>query len=406
MGSDVDIVVTYNNGDIRFYVMGVLAGSANNVQLFNVSTQYYLGSSAFQGNGSDERMANGGRIYKADVWNRAISPAEVKAWAENPWQIFKAPPRRIWVASAATGPTYTFSLGVASLTSSGTSARLVATRRLAAAAGGFTLTTLAAALVAARRIVAAPGALSLAGTAASIKAARRLQAAAGAVALTGAAAKLTAARKLTAAPSAFALTGGTATFVYTSAPGGQGPTYTLTGGSGAFLLTASTARLLLARRLVAAAGAFSAAGSPAALVAKRRLAAAAGSLAIAAAPAGLRATRRLPAAVASFSLTGSTATFFYSPIDRPGDPTYTLTAVGGALGLTGTGIGMRARRRLSGGAGQLTLTGSTAQLVYSQQIAYARAPTGSGYTPKTVAAQHRPASAPSVRPAALQRNTR
>jgi hypothetical protein len=355
-----------------------------------------------------------GAFLESDYWSSSsdmvmagrslveLSPDEIRAFCLNPWSIFYDEEE----AEIVFGPTYTLPFDAGIFSAAGQAVSLKAARRLAAAAGGFTLTTLAASLLAVRRIVAAPGALSLTGAGANLKAARRLPAAVGAVALTGAAAKLTAARKLTVAPAAFALTGGTATFVYTSAPGGQGPTYTLTGGSGAFLLTASTARLLLARRLVAAAGAFSAAGSPVTLVATRRLAAAAGSLAIVAAPAGLRATRRLPAAAASFSLTGSTATFFYSPIDRPGTPTYTLTAIGGALGLTGTGIGMRARRRLSGGAGQLSLTGSSAQLVYSQQIVYARAPAGSGYTPKTVAAQHRPASAPSVRPAALQRNTR
>lgn len=347
-------------------------------------------------------------IVKASLrWDRAISRAEQAAvMSPAVWQLGKAPPRRLWVASAFAGPTYTLLTSAAGFSVSGNSARLVAARRLAAAAAGFSLISTAASLLAIRRIVAAPGALSLVGTAAMLKAARRLPAAAGAVTLAGAPAKLLAARKLAAVPGAFALTGGTATFVYTSAPGPGGPTYTLTGGSGAFLLTASTARLLIARRLVAAAGTFSATGSPAALVAKRRLSGAAGSLAITAAPAGLRATRRIFAAPASFSLTGSTATFFYTPIDKPGDPTYTLTAVGGALGLTGTGIGMRVRRRLAVAAGQLTLTGSSANLVYSQQIVYARAPAGSGYTPQTVEAHHRPVSAPSVRPAALQRNKR
>ncbi len=346
-----------------------------------------------------------GNIALSMVWDRVLLPAEVRAVSANPWQLFEAPDEDDFLV-AASGPTYTLGASSGAYALTGAAATVFARRRLAAAAAGFALTPLAAALKASRKLAAASGPLGMTASSARLVAARRLPAEPGAWALSASMGRLTAARKLTAAPAAFALTGGAATFVYTSAPGGQGPTYTLTGGSGAFLLTAGTARLLLVRRLVAAAGAFSAAGSPVALVATRRLGAAAGSMAIVAAPAGLRATRRLPGAAASFSLTGSTATFFYSPIDRPGGPTYTLTAVGGMLGLTGTGVGMHARRRLSGVAGQFALTGSTAKLVYSQQIVYARAPAGSGYAPQQIETQTRPGSASTARPSNTQRNCR
>lgn len=36
--------------------------------------------------------------YLALAWDRALSDAELKSVSENPWQIFKPPPRRIWVA--------------------------------------------------------------------------------------------------------------------------------------------------------------------------------------------------------------------------------------------------------------------------------------------------------------------
>lgn len=101
IGEDTDIVVTYNNGNIQFYVKGLPAGSATNSQAFNLATQYYLGSSAFLGNGTDERIGNGGRIYKADVWNRVLSPLEVRSWSDNPWRTHKAPSRRLWVAGDA-----------------------------------------------------------------------------------------------------------------------------------------------------------------------------------------------------------------------------------------------------------------------------------------------------------------
>lgn len=56
-----------------------------------------------------------GRLAYGYFFNRAISRAESITLLENPWQIFKAPPRRIWVASAS--PDVTLSLSGQSVAS-------------------------------------------------------------------------------------------------------------------------------------------------------------------------------------------------------------------------------------------------------------------------------------------------
>jgi hypothetical protein len=54
--------------------------------------------------------AGNGSAYYFAIWNRALSPAELASFYANPWQIFKAPARRIWAAAAPVGPiTGTFS---------------------------------------------------------------------------------------------------------------------------------------------------------------------------------------------------------------------------------------------------------------------------------------------------------
>jgi hypothetical protein len=350
-------------------------------------------------------IATNWTVLMVVVWRGTVPTSDrLRNLSSNPWQLFEAPDEDDFLSIPAQQYMLTAESGIFTVAS--TSAQLAARRRVAAAAAGFALTPLSASIVATRKLTAGAGSMAVVALPARLTAARRLYAAPGAVACNGAAARVIASRKLDAQCGTVALTGATATFVYTSAPGGQGPTYTLTGGCGMFLLSPLAARLLLVRRLVAAVGSFSAAGTAAQLIAARRLQAAPGALAIAGVPAGLRVARRMPAAAGSFSLTGNTATFFYTPIGNPGGPTYTLAAVGGALGLTGTGVGLRARRRMLGGAGQFNVTGWAANLVYGKQIVYARAPAGSGYTPRTTESQHRPTSAATTRPAAIQRNKR
>lgn len=396
------LAATFTSSEQRFYKNGVLLGSNNSFGATPYAANATLNLGCHTAIDRNPNLVVGFALRAA----RVLTVAEMNTIMADRYRLVENPQRRAAVRRIATGPTYLLAAVAGAFGLSLSDAGLAARRRLVSAVGSLVMAGSAAGLKVGRRLSAAPGSFAASYSPGALKATRRLSAAAASFATSGAGANLAAARKLAAESGVFSLTGGAVSFTYTPKPGGQGPTYTLTGGSGTFLLSASAARLLLARRLVAAAGAFSAAGAPVSLLAARRLPATAGTFSIVGAAAGLRATRRLSAAAASFALTGSTATFVYAPIVGPGGPTYTLTAVGGSLGLSGSAAGLRARRRLPGGAAQFAVTGWPANLAYSERIVYARAPAGSGYSSRTVDSTHRPTSAATARPAAIQRNRR
>lgn len=97
---DCDLGVSFNGSAIQFYINGVPAGSATSAQTFLLNMQYYLGYGP-QATGNPERIPNGTRIYRADVWNRVVTASEFAAWSANPWQVYKAPAARLWVATLA-----------------------------------------------------------------------------------------------------------------------------------------------------------------------------------------------------------------------------------------------------------------------------------------------------------------
>lgn len=388
------VFATFAPGYQALYLNGVLMAEGHDAGALS----YTATSSIVLGNGlADGRIPNAS-IKTALRCDHVITSAEMGTIMANQYRLARNPQRAPAVRRLLSGPTYTFVVATGGLVLSAANVRMTALRRLAAATSAYVLSGAAAGLTTARRLLTSSGVFSLSGAAGALKAARRLPVAVGTVGLTGAAANLIAARRLAAPPATFAFAGGSVNFTYAPIPGGQGPTYTLTGGAGAYLLSATAARLLLARRMVAAAGAFSAAGAPVALLAARRLPVGAAAFAAAGTAVGLRAARRLPASAVSFSLGGSTATFFYTPIGGPTGPTYTLTAIGGALGLTGAGVGLRVGRRLAAGAGQFVFTGGAANMAYGQRVVYVRAPDGPGYTSQHQETQRRSA--------ATQRNNR
>ena len=208
-----------------------------------------------------------GGIQLVAMWNRPLTDAEHQSLADNPWQLFKGPARRIWMPRAPLGAYV-----------------------LQAAAAVFGLAGAAALMAAARRLVAGAGSFNVAGVPASLRVARRLPASPASFALSGAAAAIRAARRLPAQGSPFVLAGGAAQMVYTPKQGPVGPTYTLGAAAGSFSLTGSPARLALARRLRAALGAFALTGAAARLPAARRVRADAGGFAIVGSAAVLKYT--------------------------------------------------------------------------------------------------------------------
>jgi len=206
-----------------------------------------------------------GGIQLVAMWNRPLTDAEHQSLADNPWQLFKGPARRIWMPRAPLGAYV-----------------------LQATAAVFGLTGAAALMTATRRLVAGAGSFGVAGVPASLRVARRLPASPASFALTGAAAAIRAARRLPAQAGAFALSGSAAQMVYTPAQGPVGPTYVLGASAGAFGLAGNSARLSIARRLRAALGAFALTGAAARVQAARRLRADAGGFAIAGSAAVLK----------------------------------------------------------------------------------------------------------------------
>ena len=56
--------------------------------------------------GSNNGEDFAGEIYLALIWSRTLSANEVKAFSLNPWQVLKAPTRRLWFGASASGSTY------------------------------------------------------------------------------------------------------------------------------------------------------------------------------------------------------------------------------------------------------------------------------------------------------------
>jgi hypothetical protein len=295
---------------------------------------------------------NTGSLSLVAAWNRTLTDAEMQSLADNPWQLFRASPRRIWmprIVSAA----YVLQAAAASFLLSATQAALSASRRLVAATGALTSGWTPANLIASRRLPASAGALVLAGGSASIIAARKLAAGAGTYGIQASTAPMVASRRLSAQPGAFVLSPGTVQMVYTPVPGPGGPTYTLTVTVGTFGMLGTPTAMQAHRRLSAGTGAFGLTSTAVALSAGRRLASSAGTFGASGAVAVLRVTRRMTADTSSF-----------------------------------------------------VVIGADGQLRYSAQIAYARAPAGSGYAAKSHYNDSRPATTSSGRPAATQRNLR
>jgi hypothetical protein len=293
-----------------------------------------------------------GGLLLVIVWKRTLTDAEMQSLADNPWQLFQGRRRRMWMSPAAFAA-YVLRVETASFLASVSDAVLTASRRLVGAVGALMTNWSPANLLASRRVTASAGAFAVTGNAASILAARTLAANVGTFGLTGAMAPMTVARRLAAQPGAFTLSPSAIQMVYTPAPGAGGPTYTLIASLGAFNVASNAGGLLARRLLPAASGTFVLAGTVAALLAGRRLPASGGAFAAAGAVAALCVTRRMPAE-----------------------------------------------------AGAFDLSGSDAQLRYSAQVVYARAPSGAGYAPQQHYNETRPAATSGSRPAATQRNSR
>ena len=132
-GVDVDVAVCYDGTTASFYINGLPAGSVVNPQTFTLNGQYCLGYAEVV----NERVLNGTRIYRLDVWNRALPAAQVKSWSDNRWQIFEGPYEDDEVAPVAG---LTLAPIAAALSMAGFTATISQARVIAPAAASLTLT--------------------------------------------------------------------------------------------------------------------------------------------------------------------------------------------------------------------------------------------------------------------------
>lgn len=400
IGSVFDILVTHafvgNTHVVSIYVNGVLAvtdTSRTTALVDAVGTPLTIGNRA-----SDNARGWDGQIECAYVWDRVLSDSEAAQLSANRYQLFADPNDSDDVAAVVLGSyKLTADAGLFSLSASPASLR--ANRSMSVAGGAFSLTVPSASLAVARRLQALTGSSVLSGTSAALAASRRLAAGAGALALSVAPVGLIAGRRLPVSGGAFGLTGAAAGMLASRRFGL---------GAGGFALAGSDAALRAARRLAGSTGTFSLGpasvqmvyqpvADPGGGLPKYTLAAAPGSFGIVGVSALLRAQRQLQAAAGAALLSGSDARLAAGR---------RLPAESGGLSISGAPVAVMAARRIPAQAGTFDLLGVPAQLRYSAQIEYARAPAGSGYAPQRNEYQSRPATTSSPRPAATQRNLR
>lgn len=214
-----------------------------------------------------------GRLAYGYIYRRAISRAESIALYENPWQVFRAPSRKLWAASSTTN--YTLPADSASFALTGAAANLEYNRLLAAAQGSFALTGTNAALRRGYALAADSATFVATGTSAALKFDRMLQADAGSAQVAGTAASLEYNRVLSADSGAIQITGTDATLILDT-PG----SYTLLAQPGSFAVSGQDAALTFDRRVSADSGAFAFTGSAATLRYARAVIAEAGVFAL------------------------------------------------------------------------------------------------------------------------------
>jgi hypothetical protein len=291
------------------------------------------------------------RIYGAALFPRTVlSDEEVAGLSASLWQLFADPEEDDdFVLQAATG--HSIIVTPASLLLGGGEVAMRVARRIGVQSAALALTGGNVALTASRKIAVQSAALGLSAGDVALRAARRLAVSPASLALQPGEALLRANRRLTVAPVSMAVTSGTIQFAYTPAP-----------TAGSYVMAITPAALSLTGGNV-----------------------------------GMRVTRRVSVAAATLNLSAGDVRLLAG---------YRMTVSPAALAMAGGQVLLRAARRLQIEPAQLAITGGAVTLRYSEQIEYARAPAGSGYSPQRVEVQSRPAQLGGHRPASTQRNNR
>lgn len=168
-GTNYVIAITTDPlGNFNVYLNGVLQ-SGNQTNTGSLPTaalnKLIIGSAD---NGTTTYLS--GASFFATAFGRVLSVAEIKALSDNPWQIFKAPQRRIWVATTSSGSTGTVAYTNANDTSAASGTTTVtgsvakSNANDTSAASGTTTVTGTLARTNANDTVAASGTTTIVGT--------------------------------------------------------------------------------------------------------------------------------------------------------------------------------------------------------------------------------------------------
>lgn len=248
----VGVVSAANSRSV--YLDGVLVGSNSTTVSTGASNTAVIG--CYWNNDAPSTYFNGD-IYLSLAWNRSLSDAEVKSLSQNPWQIFKPLPRRIFVPAPTAGGLYTLTAQSGSYAVSGQQATLLRHRNLTASSGTYNITGQSVNITysptaAVYTLTAQAGSYTLTGIAATLLKSKLLSTSSGSYSTTGNSATISKNRVLTATSGSYTITGRSATLTYVPLT----PVYTLTAQTGVYNITGQTAQLLRHRLLTTSAGSY------------------------------------------------------------------------------------------------------------------------------------------------------
>lgn len=112
------------------YVDGINVGASST----NVNGSFGATDALIGADKANDSADFNGAIPLVSLWNRALSATEIKSLSDNPWQIFKAQSRRIWVGGVAGGDV---TLAAAATSQATASANLTTAIPITAAALGI-----------------------------------------------------------------------------------------------------------------------------------------------------------------------------------------------------------------------------------------------------------------------------
>lgn len=311
--------LTYDGSTIRSYV----DGTPDTTNAFSGAsftfTHMALGATYRSGNVS---VMSTHDVALGVLFDRELSEAEVRSISQNPWQIFKPIPSRIFAVSAAS-PTYvtpgywTAGYSTGEVTGGGGT-----TYTLTAQGGSYTVSGSSVTINRNRNLTVSGGTYTLTGNNAILSRNKNLTAQGGTYSLQGANAVISRNRVLTAQGGIYTLTGQPVTITYTAA----GVVYTLTALGGSYVITGQPVNISRNRNLTAQGGSYTYTGADVVISRNRTLTASGGTYSVTGASANLYRNKLLIAEGGSYTIGGADATLSRN---------YVLSAQGGSYSLQG-----------------------------------------------------------------------